>query len=130
MRRKPLPRSELSPAQRDGRRAVLAALLLLFVIAASLSDGKLLPTFHPTLANDGIARAEPGDDDLKTGSILLVPTYGNVCEHRLIDNATWRIRGNGTVACDNAVSWNSGQPERFTSETRIDAIRHGFFPKK
>ena len=34
-------------AARDGRRAVLAAMLLVFVVATSLSDGKLVPDFTP-----------------------------------------------------------------------------------
>ena len=47
------------------------------------------------------------DDELRTGSILIVPPQGNVCRQKLIDNATWRIRDNGFVLCNDAVSWHA-----------------------
>ncbi len=47
---------------------------------------------------------------------------GNVCEHRLIDNATWRIRPNGHVNCDGPVSWAAQEATR-NSAQRMEAIR-------
>jgi hypothetical protein len=117
-------------AARDGRRAVLAALLLIFVGAASLSDGKLLPSF---LSGAPAAATQPETqpaDDLRTGSILIAPREGNVCEQRLIDNKTWRIRSNGTVTCDAAVSWQPHRDGTYTSQSRLEAIRDGFFTKR
>jgi hypothetical protein len=117
-------------AARDGRRAVLAALMLIFVGAASLSDGKLIPSFLTGEARS-VAQPDPQpDDDLRTGSILITPKDGNICEHRLIDNETWRIRLNGTIVCDAAVSWQPHQNGTYTSQSRLDAIRDGFVSKR
>ena len=117
----------------DGYRAVLAALLLLFVLAATFSDGRLVPSFTgpsgQMQALQGPGNNAESDDELRTGSILIVPPQGNVCRQKLIDNATWQIRDNGFVLCDDAVSWHS---ERGTGQAgvRIEAIRDGFFPKR
>lgn len=117
-------------AVRDGRRAVLAALLLIFVAAVTLSDGKLIPGF---LSGErvGVKRTNGSTDiDLRTGSILITPRDGNICEHRLIDNATWRIRPNGTTPCDEAVSWQALGDGVQTPQSRLEAIRDGFVSKR
>lgn len=115
-------------AVRDGRRVVLAAILLAFVAATSLSDGKLLPDFSP-LAAPVAAPTQPDDGELRTGSILIAPRDGNICELRLIDNATWRIRPGGHVGCDEAVAWHAQRSEAYTAQARIEAIRDGFVSK-
>jgi hypothetical protein len=117
-------------AVRDGRRAVLAALLLIFVAAATLSDGKLIPDFL-TGKHSGAKTTDRNPDlDLRTGSILITPTDGNICEHRIIDNETWRIRSNGTVLCDAAVSWRPERDGTHTPRSRLEAIRDGFVSKR
>jgi hypothetical protein len=113
---------------RDGQRAVLAAMLIVFVVAASLSDGKLIPDFVSGGAPKPVAFGNSADD-LKTGSILITPSDGNICELRLIDNETWRIRHNGFVACDEAIARTAPQAVRNPTE-RIEAIRDGFFTKR
>lgn len=118
-------------AARDGRRVVLAALMLIFVGAASLSDGKLVPSFAPDRPPVAAAFGSAADDDnLRTGSILITPAQGNVCEHRLIDNETWRIRPNGTVQCDAAVTLQVQRSGEYSSLSRIEAIRDGFVTKR
>lgn len=119
-------------AARDGRRAVLAALLLIFVAATSLTDGKLLPSFAPDgPPPESRASHEPSDDDnLRTGSILITPADGNICEHRLIDNETWHVRANGTVRCDAAVMWRTYGSGAYTPQSRLEAIRDGFVAKR
>lgn len=113
---------------RDGQYAVLAAVLIVFVVAASLSDGKLIPDFVRGGTPKPSAFGNPADD-LKTGSILITPLEGNICEQRLIDNETWRIRHNGFVACDEAIARTAQQTIRNPVE-RIEAIRDGFFTKR
>lgn len=113
---------------RDGQQAVLAVVLIVFVVAGSLSDGKIIPEFSGEKVQTTVVHTAP-DDDLKTGSIYIAPADGNICEHRLIDNATWRIRANGQVACDDAVSW-AAQEARRNKTARIEAIRDGFFQKR
>ena len=111
---------------RDGPRAVLAALLLLFVLVAHVSDGKPFLGFSLGGSSAALTPGEP-DDDLKTGSILIVPSSGDLCRHRLIDNATWRIKDNGVIACDQAAARTTG---RQNAASRIEAVRDGFFSKK
>lgn len=134
---RPPKRTKTRLSARDGYRAALAGLLLVFVLAATFSDGGLLSAVSKPGARaktSGQQRQLPaigeyGDDELRTGSILFVPSQGNICRQKLIDNATWRIWDNGPVVCDEAVSWNAAHGSRFTG-TRIDAIRDGFFPAK
>lgn len=40
--------------------------------------------------------------ELLSGSILFVPSSGNICRQSLIDNATGQIRDNGLVDCTTA----------------------------
>jgi hypothetical protein len=120
-------------AARDGRRAVLAALMLIFVAAATLSDGKLIPDFLTKGAPIATrASREPDNkEDLRTGTVLIAPRDGNICEHRLIDNETWRIRPNGTILCDAAVSWQPPLRDgTYTPQSRLEAIRDGFVAKR
>jgi hypothetical protein len=116
---------------RDGAYAVLAVLMLIFVAAASLSDGKLLPDLSRMKLPPGPqASDETHDDGLRTGSIFITPPDGNICEHRLIDNETWLIRPNGTIECDAAVTLRMHPDGAFTWQSRIEAIRDGFVSKR
>jgi hypothetical protein len=116
-------------AARDGRRMVFALLMLIFVGAASLSDGQFIPNFRS--GDTPVARNSPAPDvDLRTGSVLITPKDGNICEHRLIDNATWRIRRNGVIVCDTAVTWQPEQSGTYTSQSRLEVIRDGFVSKR
>lgn len=118
-------------AARDGRRAVLAAMMLVFVVATSLTDGKLIPDFSAHEPPVGTrAATQTGDDDLRTGSILITPPHGNICEHRLIDNETWRIHANGEIQCDSAVTWRPDRDGAYTATSRIETIRDGFVSKR
>jgi hypothetical protein len=114
---------------RDWRRAVLAAMLLAFVAVTSLSDGKLIPDFI-TGGRPIVAISEPHGDDLRTGSILITPRDGNICELRLIDNETWRIHSAGRIECDEAVAWNSQRGDVYTPQSRIEAVRDGFVSRR
>jgi hypothetical protein len=113
---------------RDAQQAVLAALLIVVVAAGSLSDGKIIPDFFGGAVKTKAVETVP-DDELKTGSIYITPSDGSICEHRLIDNATWRIRPNGHVACDEAIS-GAAQMAARNSAARLEAIRDGFFQKR
>jgi len=106
-------------------------MLLTFVIATSLSDGKLVPDFTPRDAPPATrASAQQNDEYLRTGSILITPADGNICEHRLIDNETWRIQAHGTVRCEAAVTRHPDRGGEHTSTWRIEAIRDGFISKR
>jgi hypothetical protein len=63
-----------------------------------------------------------GDTRYVTGTIILVPTEGNVCQRRVIENATWRIHDKGYVDCDSALSANPVS----IADSRMAVIRDGF----
>ena len=106
-------------------------MMLVFVIATSLSDGGLISNVEPNGAPPPTRAAEgPHEGDLRTGWILITPANGNICEHRLIDNDTWRVRRNGTIQCDAAVAWHRQRNGEHTSQSRIEAIRDGFVSKR
>lgn len=61
--------------------------------------------------------------------ILFVPDRGNVCKQHFIDNSNWTVTEGGHVVCDDEVSWNVGQPAKYSAESRLDAVRAGFSRK-
>lgn len=119
--------------QQDRRREMqicLAVLTLLGgVVAAALAWKSLTQPKTPPLSLAQIAAQLKAE--MRTGPILFVPTKGNVCQQRLIDNETWRIRDGGSVVCDEAVSWNATVPLSTYSVTRrVDALRTVFSPRQ
>jgi hypothetical protein len=123
-------RTESDRAVRDGRRAVLAAILLVLVVAMHWSTGG--PLIHDFLLGknrDTKADRPVSGDALTTASIFIAPHEGNICEHRRIDNATWVIRRDGYVTCDDVLSGSSSRSE-MGAPTRIEAIRDGFFQRR
>lgn len=110
---------------RDNRRALGICLFFAVVIvvgAGAVWQHAPTPVHRGTFAGNAVTQA---DDDLSTGSIIIVPILGNVCRKRLIDNATWRIREVGLVDCRIALNPNPG-PMGW-SASRVDVIRAGFY---
>src|SRR5450631_226512 len=68
----------------------------------------------------------PSEAALSTGSMLVVSPTGELCQQSIIDNSTWRIRGNGWVDCDEALAKiaNPGADNRSPS-ARLGLIRQG-----
>lgn|GEM_PF-1895763 len=117
-------------AVRDWSRAVLAFLMLIFVFALSLSDGRIIPAF---LTRDSVSEASPIETRasiLAKGAIYIASPDAQTCELRQIDNSTWRISNAGTVLCDQTGSLSNQQPHRNAMPARIEAIRDSFFPRK
>ena len=79
------------------------------------------------LAHTSMSRDTPSHSlsaaQLSTGSLLVVSPSGTFCRNRTIDNATWRIRDNGWVDCDDALAKSSGTA---TTGSRFDLIRQSF----
>lgn len=115
-------------AARDWTRAVLAFIMLVFVFALSLSDGRIFPAFLTGDNSGNTPPIEPQSSALAKGSIYITSPDSQMCEYRQIDNNTWRISNGGTVLCDQTGSLQ--QPERNTMPARIGAIRDSFFPRK
>mgnify|MGYP001420638415 CR=1 FL=1 len=72
----------------------------------------------------------PFSGGIAQAPILFVPERGNVCKQRMLNNADWTISEGGYIVCDDEVSWNVGLPaNRYSAESRIDAVRSGFARK-
>jgi hypothetical protein len=116
--------------RRDNRRAL--AICLLFGAAASIGLGSVIQQ-APTIGTLRIAGNGPGltqsDDELATGSIIIVPVLGSNCRKKLIDNATWRIRDIGPVDCRTALARGAHGNESGWSASRVDIIRSGFYSR-
>jgi len=108
---------------RDGWRAIVACLCLspLLALAAHLTNESISSIFA---SRSGYAERQSGDD-LKTGSILLVPLYGDRCRRLLIDNTTWFIADNGFIDCKVALAQARAQTGE-QSSVRLGVIRNGF----
>jgi hypothetical protein len=66
------------------------------------------------------------DEEARAGSILVIPTRGNDCEHLLFDNRTGQILHAGSVACEIALARNGNMKSKGWSLARTEAIRGGF----
>ena len=116
-------------AVREGRRAVLAVILLVMAGALHWSGGPLIPDlFSPKNRAAKAVQPSPGET-LTTASILIPPREGNICERRLIDNATWTIYRDGYVSCDDVLS-RAPHGSAIGTASRIEAIRDGFFQRR
>jgi hypothetical protein len=118
-----------SSFERDRRRGIVTCACLSAILAAAMiARGTASKTTDVSGANSTreIAYMSPAGE-LQSGAILFVSVEGNVCRRRLIDNDTLRIRDDGFVTCDEAVTWNSGaQSQKYFVAVRVDAIRSGF----
>jgi hypothetical protein len=108
----------------DGRRALIAGL---FLGSLMLALGNHIGGFSLMQIRPGVAQKTLTDEDLATGSILLVPFYGNDCRLRLIENATWRIWDHGVVDCHSALEQSRARTNGWSAAGRIEVIRDGFF---
>ena len=101
---------------RDRRRGLITSACLSAILAAAVIAGGTVLKISGASSNTG-----------REGPVLFVPIEGNVCRRRVIDNQTWRIRDDGFVECDEAVTWNSGaENQKYFVTVRVDAIRAGF----
>jgi len=96
----------------------------IFAILINLFDW---PSFLPAIAMrskvDPIAPKHALDmDKIYTGSIYFVPSSGDYCLQRMIDNRTGNMWDNGSVNCDE-LARAIGQPRRNTlGAERVRAI--------
>jgi len=110
----------------DGRRALIALIAGLFLGSLLLALGNRIDGISLLQIRPGFGQRPPIDDDLSTGSVIVVPRHGNDCRLRLIDNATWRIWDQGVVDCDTALEQSRTRAHGW-SAGRIEVIRTGFF---
>jgi hypothetical protein len=115
--------------ERDRRRGLITFTCLSGILAAAvIAGGTVAKLSGASSVNSGREMAYlDAAGVLRSGPILFVPVEGNVCRRRVIDNHSWRIRDDGFVECDEAVTWNSGaENQKYFVATRVDAIRAGF----
>ncbi len=121
--RRPKARAATS-FQRDRRRGLITCAWLSAALAAAIIASGTATKGGSV--GGGMAYMAPAGS-MQAGAILFVPVEGNVCRKRSIDNETWRIRDDGYVVCDEAVTWNSGAAnQKYFVAVRVDAIRAGF----
>jgi hypothetical protein len=111
-------RSRARRYSKDRHRSFGAAALLIGILALGGIGGRYLP-FEQSSLSGQLGHSE---GRYQTGMVVIVPTDGNNCQERVIDNATWRIHDKGQIDCDSVFSQNSVQ----TSDYRIAVIRDGF----
>jgi hypothetical protein len=114
------PRRTGRPAA-DSRKAFIACCLVagLGVVAAVIAGR----------STEGSSRSQrtAADFGLSTGSVLIVPREGQICQQRTIDNSTWRMHDNGSVDCAEAMDKSRGsEPSGRWSGSRVDIIRDAF----
>jgi hypothetical protein len=78
-----------------------------------------------TLAGSPVHR-EASQPDLANGSILFYSFQGTICRERVIDNSTWKIRGNGLVNCAVAETQNANTWRQQAATQRATAIQNSF----
>ena len=111
--------------ERDRRHGLITCAWLSAALAAAIIAGGTVAKTGRSSAGDMAYMAPAGS--MQSGAILFVPLEGNVCRKRSIDNETWRMRDDGHVVCDEAVTWNSGAAnQKYFVAVRVDAIRAGF----
>ena len=114
--------------ERDRRRGIVTCACLSAILAAAIiAGGTIAKTGGSSGTRSGNMAFMDAAGELQSGAILFVPVQGNVCRRRMIDNDTWRMRDDGYVTCDEAVTWNSGGTnQKYFVAVRVDAIRAGF----
>ena len=112
--------------ERDRRHGLITCAWLSAALAAAIIAGGTVTKISGSSSAGNMAYMAPAGS-MQSGAILFVPLEGNVCRKRSIDNETWRMRDDGNVVCDEAVTWNSGAAnQKYFVAVRVDAIRAGF----
>jgi hypothetical protein len=119
----PVPQARRTPSRRRDNRNAILACGLVGILSIALLVAIIVESpewFAPT------PRANMGAE-LRTASVLLVPATGDVCRQRVIDNATWRIKDQGPVDCEQALAkLDNAQTNGRGSGSRVDIIREAF----
>jgi len=111
--------------ERDRRRGLITCAWLSTALATAIIAGGSAMNNASSPAGEMAYMASA--DAMQSGAVLFVPVEGNVCRKRSIDNGSWRIKDDGYVVCDEAVTWNSGAAtQKYFVAVRVDAIRAGF----
>ena len=121
-------KAKISVARPRGRssdtlRAIIAGGVLvgISVLTYVLSTGWQTPTLRET----AFSRTPQKTEDFTTGAVVFMPTIGDECRQKTIDNRTWEIQDHGAISCKEALAASKRTTSR-PGSTRIDVIRDSF----
>jgi hypothetical protein len=96
----------------------------IIVVAAFLVLGLFVNGEYLTKRPHVAPPVAPSDDEIYTGSILVMPPAGRICHQILFDNRNGRFSDNGNVDCERASY--QGMGAKHWSTARLWAISRGF----
>lgn len=122
------------PRSREGRRGFAAAAILATFLLGLAGGGyrlrQQMDSDHATLAAAKLAAIAETAGALRVGPIIFMPTHGDACRRRLIDNATGKISDGGVVPCGDSGLWNQEAAQaQYNVGLRIDIMRASFRAK-
>lgn len=122
------------PRSRDGRRGFAAAAILATLLLGLAGGGyglrQQMDSDRTALAAAKRAAIAEAAGALRVGPIIFMPSYGDACRRRLIDNATGRISDGGVVPCGDSGLWNQETAQaQYNVGLRVDIMRASFRAK-
>lgn len=99
---------------------------LLFAVSSQTEVGNILRWANLTKGGDRPSKLDrlTEDDEIRTGSIVFMPSQGDECQQNLFDNDTGRIWVIGAVPCDVALALK--RPRYASTPQRLQAISNTF----
>ena len=112
---------------RDMRRTYVLLVWLAFGFAILIYSNDWHPSGWSALRNEAATKPpQPAHVESYTGSIIIVPTRGDFCWQRMLDNRTGKMWDKGYVNCDEALSRAEKDARGGMSTARINAIGKAF----
>lgn len=112
---------------RDIPRTYVLLVWLAFGFAVFIYSNDWRPSGWSALRHEAAAKPpQPAHVESYTGSIIIVPTRGDFCWQRMLDNRTGQMWDKGYVNCEEAVSRGEKDARHGMSTARINAIGKAF----
>jgi hypothetical protein len=119
------PRPERKPRRaRSGLRQVFGVIAIGLCLGFAAFGIQQYAAFKREA--NAAAMAAAGDDDVYTGSILYVPSWGNRCRQMLFDNLSGQLADNGYVDCISAAYHSAADEPKRWPAARVRVISSGF----
>jgi len=111
---------------RDIPRMYLLLVWLGFGLAVLLYANDWHPSGWSALRHEAAVEKPKQPTESYTGSIIIVPTVGDFCWQRMLDNRTGKMWEKGYVNCYEAVTRSEKDARSGMSAARMDAIGKAF----
>lgn len=111
---------------RDIPRTYVLFVWLVFGLAAFVYAYDWHPSGWTALRTEATVKPQRRDVEYYTGSIIMVPTSGDYCWQRMLDNRTGKMWDKGYVNCYEAVSPLEKDQRVGMSSLRMNAIGKAF----